>query len=148
MNTQVNWQKIRKELNRLTDVDNLKTEVQRIGTEIRNFDYHTVLSPAAKQKVKTFEKRYSVLMRTIQQAQRQVDREFSRIIRELKDRRQDVDKVVREQKYKLENLSQEFQKRFSVSTAAKSKAKTTKKTTTKSKSKTTKKAAPRKRKKA
>ncbi len=112
MNTQVNWQKIREEFNRLADVEALKAEVQRIGTEIRNFDYHTVLTPTAKQKVKAFEKRYATLMRTISQGQRQMDREFNRILREIKVRRTDVNKIVKEQKAKLERVSGEFKKRW------------------------------------
>lgn len=128
MNTQVNWQKIRTEFNRLADVDALKTEVQRIGTEIRNFDFHTVLSPVAQQKVKAFEKRYSVLMRNLSQAQRQVDREFNRILRELQTRRKDVNKVVAEQKSKLEEVTKQLRKNFAArSNGAAPKAKGSKK---------------------
>jgi hypothetical protein len=112
MNTQVNWKKIRDELQRFADVDKLKSEVQRIGTEIRNFDFHSVLSPAAQAKVKNFEKRYSELMRTIQSAQRQMDREFNRILRQIKAHRSDVGKVVDQQKTKLEKVSRQMRKRF------------------------------------
>lgn len=113
MNTQVNWQKIRSEFQRLADVEKLKGEVQRIGGELRKFDYHSVLSPAAQQKVKKFEKRYAHLMRSLQQAQRQVDREFNRILRQIKVHRTDVNKVVAQQKTKLEKVSTQFKKRFS-----------------------------------
>jgi len=112
MNLQVNWQKIRSELNRLSNVDELKSEVHRIGAELRKFDYHTVLSPTAQAKVKIFEKRYAELMKTLHQAQRQVDREFNRIVRQLKVQRQDVQKVVSDQRAKLEKLSVDFRKRF------------------------------------
>src|SRR4051794_22118939 len=113
MTTQVNWKRIRTELQRLADVEQLKGEVARIGAEIRKFDFHSVLSPAAAQKVKTFEKRYTVLMRTIHEAQRQMDREFNRILRQIKTHRSDVTKVVADQKDKLEKVSTDFQKRFS-----------------------------------
>lgn len=112
MNTQVNWKKIRGEFQRLADVDTLKSEVQRIGNEIRKFDFHTVLSPAAQAKVKNFEKRYAELMRTIHQAQRQVDREFNKLLRQIKVHRADVSKVVNEQKTKLEKASVLMKKRF------------------------------------
>ncbi len=128
MTTQVNWKKIRSEFNRLADVDTLKSEVQRVGAEIRNFDFHTVLSPAAQQKVKTFEKRYSNLMRTISQAQRQVDREFNRILREIKTRRKDVNKAVTQQKSKLEAVSKQFKKNFSKKSAAATKKRASTKT--------------------
>lgn len=116
MTTQVNWQRIRSELQRLADVEELKSEVHRIGTEIRKFDFHSVLSPSAAQKVKTFEKRYSELMRTIHKAQRQMDREFNRVLRQVKTHRSDVTKVVAQQKQKLEKLSTDFRKRFSKTT--------------------------------
>jgi hypothetical protein len=112
MTTQVNWKKIRTELQRLADVDKLKSEVSRIGAEIRKFDFHTVLSPAAQTKVKNFEKRYAELMRTIHQAQRQMDREFNKILRQIKTHRSDVGKVVDEQKAKLEKVSKQMKKRF------------------------------------
>lgn len=110
MNTQVNWQKIRNEFSRITDVESLKTEVQKIRKELSKFDLNSVLSPAAAQKVKSFEKRYSNLMRTVHQAQRQVDREFNRILREVKVRRADVNRVVADQKSKLEKASNELRK--------------------------------------
>lgn len=112
MTSQVNWQKIRNEFQRLTDVEELKSEVHRIRTELAKFDFHTVLSPAAKAKVKAFEKRYAELMRTISQAQRQVDREVNRIMRQIKGHRNDVSKIMTEQKSKLETLSKDFRKRF------------------------------------
>lgn len=113
MTTQVNWKKIAHELQRFTDVEKLKSEVQRIGSELRKFDYHTVLSPTAQAKVKNFEKRYADLMRTIHQAQRQMDREFNKILRQIKAHRSDVDKVVDQQKTKLEKVSRDLKKRFS-----------------------------------
>jgi hypothetical protein len=118
MNAQVNWKKIRNEFQRLADVDKLKSEVTRIGSEIRKFDFHKVLSPAAATKVKNFEKRYSELMKTIHQAQRQMDREFSRILRQIKVHRSDVNKVVAQQKNKLEKASTVLKKRFTKKAAS------------------------------
>ena len=118
MNTQVNWKKIRDEFQRLADVDKLKKEVTRIGKDLRKFDFHTVLSPAAQAKVKKFERRYSDLMRTIHQAQRQMDREFNRVLRQINVHRTDVTKVVNEQKKNLEKASQVMKKRFSKKSAA------------------------------
>jgi hypothetical protein len=122
MTAQVNWKKIRSEFQRLADVDKLKGEVQRIGAELRKFDFHKVLSPSAQIKVKKFEKRYSELMRTIHQAQRQMDREFNRILRQIKVHRTDVTKVVAEQKSKLEKTATVFQKRFAKKAVSKTAA--------------------------
>ena len=112
MNTQVNWKKIRSEFNRLADVEKLKGEVSRIGTEIRKFDYHSVLSPNAQTKVKNFEKRYTDLMKTMHQAQRQMDREFNKLLRQIKVHRSDVNRVVAQQKNKLEQTAKVLKKRF------------------------------------
>src|ERR1700753_293625 len=87
MNPQVNWQKLRSELNKLTDVAKLKEDLQKIATEIRKFDFYTVLTPHAQERVKLFEKKYADLLKTIHQAQRQVDREVNKIIRQVKGHR-------------------------------------------------------------
>lgn len=108
MSTQASWQRIRNEFSRLTDVEHLKNEVQRIGNELRNFDFHVVLSPSAKARVKQFERRYAELMRTMQQAQRQADREFNKIVRSVKAQRGSVIKVVAEQRAKLDSLRKQF----------------------------------------
>jgi len=141
MTNQVNWQKIRTEINRLTDVEQLKSEVQRIGAEIRKFDFHTVLSPAAQQKMKKFEKRYTTLMRSISQAQRQMDREYSRILRQIKSHRSDIEKVVTQQKNKLEKASLTFRKRFTKKAAGKATPGATRKRGSSKTAKTTRKKA-------
>ncbi len=110
MSTQASWQRIRNEFQRLTDVDQLKTEVHRIGNELRKFDFHTVLSPSAQARVKSFERRYAELMRTMQQAQRQVDREFNKILRQIKTQRGTVTKVMTQQKNKLDLLRKKLSK--------------------------------------
>ncbi len=131
MTTQVNWKKIRTEFKRLSDVEELKSEVQRIGAEIRKFDFQSVLSPNAQTKIKKFEKRYADLMRTIHQAQRQMDREFNRILRQIKGHRSDVNKVVAQQKNKLEKVSRDMKKRFSKKAAGPVRKKTSRKKTRK-----------------
>jgi hypothetical protein len=122
ISSQVSWQKIRNELQRLSDVDELRSEVQRISKEIRKFDFHSVLSPTAQAKVKMFEKRYAVLMRSLHKAQRQVDRELNRVVRNLHTHRSDVSTAFNQQKQKLEKITADFQKRFGKATKGKKKA--------------------------
>ncbi len=110
MSTQASWNRIRNEFTRLTDVDQLKSEVHRIGNELRKFDFHAVLSPSAQARVKMFERRYAELMRTMQTAQRQVDREFNKILRQVKARRSTVTKVMTQQRDKLDTLRKRFSK--------------------------------------
>ena len=139
MNPQLNWQKLKSELNKLTDVGRLKEDLQKIATEIRKFDFHTVLSPDAQERVKTFEKKYADLIKTVHQAQRQVDREVNKIIRQVKGHRlladvklQDIRRVAFDQRDKLSKATQDLRKRL----AKVSKKKTTKKRTSR-KAKTT-----------
>jgi predicted nucleic acid-binding Zn-ribbon protein len=126
MSTQDSWQRIRNEFTRLTDVDQLKSEVHRISNELRKFDFHAVLSPSAQARVKMFERRYAELMRTMQQAQRQVDREFNKIMRQVKVQRSTVTKVMTEQRDKLDTLRKKF-----TAGSAKMKKNATKRATTK-----------------
>ncbi len=139
MNTQASWRRIKNELHKLTDVNQLKSEVQRIGNELRNFDFHTVLSPTAQAKVKMFERRYADLMRTMQQAQRQMDRELNKILRQIKNRRVDVTKVVKEQKSKLNDLRKRFTANSSKLKKAAAKRATSKKARRTTKARATKK---------
>lgn len=129
MRTQASWQRIRNEFQRLTDVDQLKSEVHRIGNELRKFDFHAVLSPSAQARVKSFERRYAELMRTMQTAQRQVDREFNKILRQVKTQRGSVTKVMTQQKNKLNGLRKKFSAGTSKMQKNASKRATTKKTT-------------------
>lgn len=55
-NKQVNWSKLKTELNKLTDVAKLKADLHKIAGDLRKFDYHTVLTPQALERVKTVER--------------------------------------------------------------------------------------------
>ena len=112
MNSQASWSKLRTELQRLTDVEHLKNEANRIGAELRNFDFQKVLSPTAQARVKIFEKRYAELMRTVHQAQRQMDREFNRLMRQVKTQKAGVTKTLNQHRSKLEKASMDLRKRF------------------------------------
>jgi len=131
MNPQVNWQKLKGELNKLTDVAKLKQDLQKIATEIRKFDFHTILTPDAKERVKAFEKKYAELIKTIHQAQRQVDREVNKILRQVKGsailadgRLENIRRVAFDQKDRLTKITKDLRKRFG-KTTKKGKRKTT-----------------------
>jgi hypothetical protein len=141
MNPQVNWQKLRSELNKLTDVQKLKEDLQKIATEIRKFDFHTVLTPQAQARVKTFEKKYAEILKTVHQAQRQVDREVNKIIRQVKShgiladvKLENIRRVAHDQSQRFTKTAQDLRKRFATSPGkGKKKRKSTprkKKTTT------------------
>src|SRR3954471_14990845 len=119
MNPQVNWQKLKSELNKLTDVQKLKEDLQKIASELRKFDFHTILTPDAKERVKTFEKKYADLIKTVHQAQRQVDREVNKILRQVKgsailadDRLENIRRVAFDQRDRLTKITQDLRKRF------------------------------------
>jgi hypothetical protein len=103
MNTKIDW-------NALTET--LKTEVQRISVELKKFDYQKVLSPAAQQKVKAFEKRYSEVVKQLHKVQRQADREFNRLLRQVKDQRVNVLHIVTQQRSRFEKASKDLRDRF------------------------------------
>lgn len=135
MNPQVNWQKLRSELNKLTDVGKLKEDLQKIAAEIRKFDFHTVLTPQAQARVKLFEKKYAELLKTVHQAQRQVDREVNKIIRQVKshhfladDRLEGIRRIAFDQSQRLTKTAASLRKRFGKATKKKKRKSSAKKT--------------------
>jgi hypothetical protein len=115
---QVNWSKIVGELNKLADMEKIRSEVNRISQEIRKFDIQAHLSPKAKERLKTVETRYQEIAKTIHRTQRNVDREFSKILRNLKDHRSKAEKsiaIIRkaamEQKKRIKKASDEIKSR-------------------------------------
>lgn len=120
MNPQVNWQKIKSELNKLADVTKLSDELRKVANEIRNFDFHTVLTPQAQERVKAFEKRYGEILKTVHQAQRQVDREVNKILRQVKThsiladgRLESLRKVAHQGTQKLSKVAEDLRSRLS-----------------------------------
>lgn len=138
MKTQINWQKLRSELQRLSNVEQLKSEVNRLKQEVRGFDLQSVLSPAAKAKVKMFEKKYTELVKAMHQTQRQMDRELARFMREVTIQTTDLTKTFKQQRSRLEKLSSDVQQRFANLT--KSRKKTGKRATTRKRKPTVKRA--------
>lgn len=130
MNPQVNWQKIKGELNKLTDVAKLKQELQKLASDIRKFDFHTILTPEAQERVKTFEKKYAELLKTVHQAQRQVDREVNKILRQVKGsalladvKLENIRRVAFDQRERLNKATQDLRKRFGKTAKKKAKRK-------------------------
>ncbi len=91
-----NWRDRFEELLKVKNVDDLKTELTRLGQdlqeEIKQFDLQEYLSPTAKDRLKNLEARYSEAMKAVQKAQKQFDRDFSKSLRTLKKTRQDAEK--------------------------------------------------------
>jgi uncharacterized phage infection (PIP) family protein YhgE len=104
----LDWNKI----NRLSDLEVLKSEIQKVRDEVKHFDYQAYISPTAQKKVKDFEKRYNKLMKTVGSAQRQLDREFNKLIRQVQkhrdtaeDRIDQLKILADEQKNKIEKMA-------------------------------------------
>ncbi|MEK6553909.1 MAG: hypothetical protein AABZ31_01615 [Bdellovibrionota bacterium] len=91
-----NWRDRFEELLKVKNVDDLKGELTRLGQdlqdEIKQFDLQEYLSPTAKDRLKNLETRYADVMKAVQKAQKQFDREFSKSLRTLKKTRQDAEK--------------------------------------------------------
>ena len=115
---QVNWTKLKAELNKYADLENLKGEVHRLSQELRKFDINAHLSPSAKVRLKTVETKYHEISKTLNRTQRQVDREVNRVLRNLKTQRARAEKGLTmvkaaaiEQRRKLEKASADIKAR-------------------------------------
>lgn len=99
------WVARLEELMNVKNVDDLKSELTKIATEIQkeiqSFDLNEHLSPEAKSRLKMLEQRYSEVTRSVQKAQRQFDREFNKSLRILKRTRQDAEKQLKGIKAKI-----------------------------------------------
>lgn len=91
-----NWRDRFEELLKVKNIDDLKSELTKIGSdlqdEIKNFDLQEHLSPTAKDKLKTLETRYADVLKTLKKAQKQFDRDFSKSIQTLKKTSKDAEK--------------------------------------------------------
>lgn len=90
------WLSRFEDLLKVKNVDELKTELSKLAaeiqTEIQNFDINSHLSPEAKNRLKALEVRYAKVIKAVQKAQKQFDREFNKSLRVLKRTRQDAEK--------------------------------------------------------
>lgn len=88
---------IREELQKLTDVDYLKKELSRAAKEIRNFDVEKMnVSPEAKAKLRTLEKRFKEVVKKLRVMEKQVDAEVNKFVVILKKTRDEAETRLRE----------------------------------------------------
>ena len=80
----LNWNKIQSEINRLSNVEELKKELKKLKTEIRKFDIYAHLSPAAATRLKKLEKRALEINTTIRRLESTLEREFRKVLEQLK----------------------------------------------------------------
>lgn len=127
MNYELNWNKIKKELNKFTDVDRLQSEVNKIKSEIKKFDVNTVLSSSNQVRLKQLEGKYANLMKSIHRAQRQFDLEFNKVLRRFKTTQTEAKKTFKnvrglaeEQKVKFDKAAKAVRKTVLAKTKTKS----------------------------
>jgi ABC-type dipeptide/oligopeptide/nickel transport system ATPase subunit len=93
-----NWRNRLDELIAVKSVDDLKSELVKLGgeihSEIQKFDIHEHLSPQAKEKIKNLESAYTDVLKSLHRVQKQVDREFNKTLRVLKKTRKDAEKHI------------------------------------------------------
>jgi hypothetical protein len=130
------------ELLKVKNLEDLKTELAKVAaeiqTEIQSFDLNAHLSPEAKNRLKTLEQRYKTVIRNVQKAQKQFDREFNKSLRVLKRTRQDTEKHFKTIKDRLTKhrgtivkASTQIKKKINIGAKKKStKAKVTRKSAT------------------
>lgn len=80
MKAELNLKKVKEELVKLTDVDYLKKELHRLANEIKNYDLNTHLTPQAKAKLKTLEKRFQDVRRGVIRAEKQIGAEVNKLV--------------------------------------------------------------------
>ena len=99
------WLNRFEELLKVKNLDDLKTELSKIASEIQieiqNFDIHAHLSPEANGRLKALEQSYNEVIRAVQKTQKQFDREFNKSLRVLKRTRQDAQKHFKNIKIKI-----------------------------------------------
>lgn len=131
---QINWTKLKGEINKFADLENLKAEVQRLTKEIAKFDIQAHLSPSAKARLKRVEARYVDISKTLGKTQRQVDREVNRVLRQIKVQRNRAEKgldmlkaAAKSQSKKLEKARDLIKARVATATGGKKPRKARKK---------------------
>lgn len=130
MAEKINWNKIKKELSQIKDLDSLKQELNKLSKEIKSFDVNAYLSPSAVNRLKNLEKRYNYLLKTIQKVQKQIDSEIDKAMSQVKKARTDFEKSIDG----LLNMAKEQGQRLTKkSKAVKKKTKSVAKKTTKKK---------------
>lgn len=80
MKTELNLKKVKEELIKLTDVDYLKKELLRLANEIKNYDLNEHLTPQAKAKMKTLEKRFQEIRKAVLRAEKQIGSEVNKLV--------------------------------------------------------------------
>lgn len=80
----LDWQKIKTEVSKLRNVESVKAELNKIAHDLKKVDIRAQLGPQAKQKIADIEKRYERFLVTFSTAQKQFDREFNKVVRQLK----------------------------------------------------------------
>lgn len=80
MRPELNLKKVKEELAKLTDVEYLKKELHRLANEIKNYDLNTHLTPQAKAKLKTLEKRFQEIRKAVIRAEKQIGLEVNKLV--------------------------------------------------------------------
>lgn len=141
MAARIDFAKLTAELSRLADLERFKKEAHKLQNEIKNFDIQSHLTPAAKARLKIFERQYKDLQKKLQRSQRQLDRELDKAIRKFNTQRDQaeatVDLVITLAKDKAQKVERMAQKLKSDWTGKKpSRKKTSRKKTTKARRRT------------
>lgn len=91
-----NWKERFEELLKSKNIDDVKAELTKLATdlqkEIQSFDINSHLSASNKDRVKSVEKSYTEVVRSLHKVQKQFDREFNKTLRLVTKTRTDAEK--------------------------------------------------------
>jgi hypothetical protein len=132
-----NFDRIRKEIEKYTNTKQIKAEFSKLEEKVRNFDMHLKLSPEAKRKIDLVEKKYGEVVKAVNDAQKKLDVEFTKAVKNLKTTRSDLEKKLNGIRTKAQSHKNKI--KATLDNSAKSSAKPARKTSAKKAAKTLKK---------
>ncbi len=80
MRPELNLKKVKEELVKLTDVEYLKKELLRLANEIKHYDLNEHLTPQAKSRMRTLEKRFQEIRKAVIRAEKQIGSEVNKLV--------------------------------------------------------------------
>ena len=119
----LNWTTIKKEIEKFGSVDDIRVEFQKLVKEINKIDLNSYLSPQAQKRLRELETRYQKFMTKMNRTQRDFDREFDKVVRLLKKRKNEVENVFGSYKAKAKQHKKTVRKKVVKKTAGKKRAK-------------------------
>ncbi len=120
----LSWTKLKGEINKVADLDRLKSEIHKLGTELSKYDISSFMSPTAKKRLADLEKRYAEGLKALTKGQRQFDREFNKALRTFKTHKKKAEAKIEQLRKNIAKGKKSTRKKTSRKTSTRKKAST------------------------